>query len=684
MASLHKFCHISELSTRLLSVSHIFQDYPTSLMKICQPQKYQHFSTLHSRKLCNFQNSDEQPFFPPHFLLAFPSRALCSKKVYLVHKCSLWSHQNITKRNTTSQQISHCRAQISNWSNPDIESRPFPQLKNSLAIEDDELMFLDKFMQFNDKDKVATRTNYSIPVQKYYFSPTNKLAKRTPEEIQNYLNHHNIRLNKTDTPPPIIEFDDVVFPEAIMKLLKEQYTAPTPIQAMGWSLVLSGKDVRGIGQTGSGKTLAYVLPALLHTAHQQQVLSKADSNFNCHSPVAVVLAPSRELATQVARVSRRYSAAVGVEVLLTTGGVKKEKHLNAIWSTRPKFLVATPGRLLDLLRCKQVLLNHCSFLVLDEADRMLDMGFEAQIRSIVQQIRSDRQTVMWSATWPSQVQQLASSIMLEDAVQLTVGTTELRANPDIEQHVHVCEFLEKTKLLTKLLREMLERDPEGKALVFVQSKRDISKLYHKLHRNGFNCDSLHGDLDQPMRDSVLAGFRKGRFSTLIATDVAARGLDIQGLSCVINYDFPHNIETYIHRIGRTGRCGQRGVAHTFFSQCNISKAPKFVQLLRETGQKVDNRLVYMAAKSVFLPESKKEIFLSFVPQKTSEGHKRSQSLMGGRSGKLLGPLDPKTLTPHQFVKHQLELKQQAKLQAKLAKKDKSKIVNTKYCIQEKR
>ncbi|XP_018016385.1 DEAD-box ATP-dependent RNA helicase 20 [Hyalella azteca] len=427
------------------------------------------------------------------------------------------------------------------------------------------------------------------PLKKDFLNLNPELMDQPKEHHQDFLRQHKIIISGQDIPPPIQKFQDHEFPEGIMKSLA-QFDAPTPIQAQGWSIALKGLDMVGIGQTGSGKTLGYLLPGLLHVSHHQQLYAQ-HQKLQRDAPIGLVLAPTRELVQQILAVASEFGPKVHVESVAMFGGASRDVQLGTFYKRSAKLVVATPGRLIDFLESGQLRLGQCSFVVLDEADRMLDMGFEPQISSIMQHTRSDRQTLMWSATWPSEVQQLASSF-LSDAVQLTVGSTELKANPDIVQHVHVVEFLEKTALLKKLLREGLTQNPEGKALVFAQSQRDVGKIVQRLRDGSFQCGFIHGGLDQ------------------LAPP------DIPDLSCVINHDMPDTVATYVHRVGRTGRCGRPGVAHTFFSQRNISKSVALVHLLQEAGQRVDPKLLYMAAKRRFTPYGDSEVFLPFVPEKT--------------------------------------------------------------------
>jgi len=267
--------------------------------------------------------------------------------------------------------------------------------------------------------------------------------------------------------------------------------------------------------------------------------------------------------------------------------------------------IATPGRMLDFLSSGVTHLQRCSYLVLDEADRMLDMGFEPQIRKIVEQMRPDRQTLMFSATWPEEVRTLADDFH-DDFVFVNIGSLDLSANHNITQNVDIVDHDgAKFSKYVDILNHVRQTDgAAAKTLTFVQTKRNADWLTDEMVRHGHKCRALHGDKSQAQRDFILDSFRSGRFSNLIATDVAARGLDVNDIKCVVNYDFPQTIEDYVHRIGRTGRLDKKGTSYTFFTITDRPHAKDLVKILREANQDINPELLRMAEAGKHLPTNR--------------------------------------------------------------------------------
>uniref|UniRef100_A0AAQ5Y799 RNA helicase n=1 Tax=Amphiprion ocellaris TaxID=80972 RepID=A0AAQ5Y799_AMPOC len=366
-------------------------------------------------------------------------------------------------------------------------------------------------------------------------------------------------------------------------LMQQNFKEPTAIQAQGFPVALSGKDMVGIAQTGSGKTLAYLLPAIVHINHQPY-LERGDG------PICLVLAPTRELAQQVQQVAYDYGKSSRIKSTCVYGGAPKGPQIRDL-ERGVEICIATPGRLIDFLEAGKTNLRRCTYLVLDEADRMLDMGFEPQIRKIVEQIRPDRQTLMWSATWPKEVRQLAEDF-LRDYVQINVGALELSANHNILQIVDVCVETEKDNKLIQLMEEIMA-EKENKTIIFVETKKRCDDLTRRMRRDGWPAMCIHGDKSQPERDWVLTEFRSGKAPILIATDVASRGLDVEDVKFVINYDYPSSSEDYVHRIGRTARSTNKGTAYTFFTPGNLRQARDLVRVLEEARQAINPKLLQL-------------------------------------------------------------------------------------------
>lgn len=420
------------------------------------------------------------------------------------------------------------------------------------------------------------------PFVKNFYQPTSQVLDRPETEVEQYRKDNNMTLRGTNIPRPIQHFTDYNFPDYVMKKVnQQQFDAPTPIQAQSWPMALSGGDFVGIGQTGSGKTLGYILPAIVHINHQSQ-LHAGDG------PIALALAPTRELAQQIQKVVEIFGASSQIRSTCVYGGASRGPQIEKL-RRGIELCIATPGRLLDYLMDGCLNLRRTTYLVLDEADRMLDMGFEPQIRKIVQQIRPDRQTLMWSATWPEEVRFLAEDFLQTDYTQLTVGSTELAANPDIEQVVEVCEETDKFSLLHKLMSE-IAKEENHKTLIFSQTKRCVDFLVRRLNDCGWRAAGIHGDKSQVVRDKVMNAFRSGRIPILVATDVAARGIDVDNITSVVNYDFPNDTESYVHRIGRTGRSGNKGYAYTFFTQANLNCVRGLIGVLKQANQEVNPQL----------------------------------------------------------------------------------------------
>ncbi|XP_036425997.1 probable ATP-dependent RNA helicase DDX17 [Colossoma macropomum] len=420
--------------------------------------------------------------------------------------------------------------------------------------------------------------------EKNFYSEHIEVQRMTQYEVEEFRRKKEITVRGSGCPKPVTNFHQAQFPQYVMDvLLQQNFKEPTAIQSQGFPLALSGRDMVGIAQTGSGKTLAYLLPAIVHINHQPY-LERGDG------PICLVLAPTRELAQQVQQVAYDYGKSSRIKSTCVYGGAPKGPQIRDL-ERGVEICIATPGRLIDFLEAGKTNLRRCTYLVLDEADRMLDMGFEPQIRKIVDQIRPDRQTLMWSATWPKEVRQLAEDF-LRDYVQINIGALELSANHNILQIVDVCMENEKDNKLIQLMEEIMA-EKENKTIIFVETKKRCDELTRRMRRDGWPAMCIHGDKSQPERDWVLSEFRSGKAPILIATDVASRGLDVEDVKFVINYDYPNSSEDYVHRIGRTARSTNKGTAYTFFTPGNLRQARDLVRVLEEARQAINPKLLQL-------------------------------------------------------------------------------------------
>ena len=334
-------------------------------------------------------------------------------------------------------------------------------------------------------------------------------------------------------------------PELTAFLANQGITEPTPIQNQAIPALLAGKDVVAKAQTGTGKTLAFLLP----------ILEKL--NPDATHVQALIITPTRELSIQIAEVAKPLAALLGMEAVSLHGGQALEPQRNKLKKGQPQLIIGTPGRVLDQARRKALNLTRVSMLVLDEADQMLHMGFLAEVEDILRRTAGNRQTMLFSATIPPKIRNLSNQYMVKP-LDIRVKTAHVTLD-EIKQIV--IEITPEAK--TDKLARMIEEFRPYLALVFCHTKERAQTLTFELARKGLNVDELHGDLSQSKRSQVLKRFASTKLQVLVATDIAARGLDIEGITHVFNYDIPHDVDTYIHRIGRTGRAGETGLAITF-------------------------------------------------------------------------------------------------------------------------
>ena len=356
-----------------------------------------------------------------------------------------------------------------------------------------------------------------------------------------------------------MSFTDMTFEQlglsqpVLQALALKDYTVPTPIQKQAIPTVLGGRDLLGIAQTGTGKTAAFMLPSI-------DRLARSDRGARKKACRMLVLAPTRELAGQIAKSARDYGALSGLTVAVVVGGTSVGKDRQNL-ARGVDILVATPGRLVDLVDQRALALDEVEILVLDEADQMLDLGFLHALRKIVALLPKRRQTLLFSATMPNSIQQLAAQY-LTDPAHVSVAPAATTAER-VDQFVCFVGQAEKQALLTLSLRKGLESREMDRVLVFTRTKHGADRVVRKLAQSNIRANAIHGNKSQPQREKALAEFRAGKVNVLVATDIAARGIDIPGVSHVINFELPNVAEQYVHRIGRTARAGAAGVAIAF-------------------------------------------------------------------------------------------------------------------------
>ncbi|KAJ2777760.1 ATP-dependent RNA helicase dbp2, partial [Coemansia javaensis] len=426
------------------------------------------------------------------------------------------------------------------------------------------------------------------PFEKNFYVEDPVVASRSQHEVDEYRRKHEMTITGDGIPKPITSFAEAKFPDSVMaEISKLGFERPTPIQSQGWPMALSGRDMVGIASTGSGKTLAYTLPGIVHI-NAQPALKPGDG------PIVLILAPTRELAVQIKTECEKYGYNSRIRNTCVYGGAPRGSQIREL-RRGVEICIATPGRLIDMLQSGATNLRRVTYLVLDEADRMLDMGFEPQIRKIVDQIRPDRQTLMWSATWPKEVQQLARDF-LKDYIQVNIGSLDLAASHHIKQIVEVIPEHDKRHRLSRHLEKIMDQR-ENKTIIFSMTKRNADEITRNLRQEGWPALAIHGDKSQGERDWVMQEFRSGKSPVMVATDVASRGIDVKDVKFVINYDFPNNIEDYVHRIGRTGRAGATGTAITFFTTENARSSKDLAHILSEAKQDIPPQLEEMARYS---------------------------------------------------------------------------------------
>ncbi|KAJ3166949.1 hypothetical protein HDU88_003038 [Geranomyces variabilis] len=435
---------------------------------------------------------------------------------------------------------------------------------------------------------VTDHSKISYPdISKDFYEEHADIAALTEADVVRIRGELDMRVRGTEVAKPCISFAHFGFDDPLIDTIRKHgYTEPTGIQRQAVPVALSGRDIIGIAKTGSGKTAAFIWPLLVHMMDQEE-LAKGDG------PIGLILAPTRELAHQIYLEAKKFAKAYSIKVSVVYGGAPKGDQFKELRAGGVEIIVATPGRLIDLVKMKATNLHRVSFLVLDEADRMFDLGFEPQVRSVCNAVRPDRQTLLFSATFKKHIERLASDV-LTDPVRISIGAAGT-ANSDITQVV--CVLPDDTYKWGWLTSRIVQFSVNGSLLVFIGRKTGVDQLSESLNAAGHECRALHGDLPQHERDAVVRDFKAGKFKVLVSTDVAARGLDIKAIKTVVNYDVARDIDSHIHRIGRTGRAGEKGTAYTLVTLSEDRFAADLVTNLQEANQVVPADLLAVAMKN---------------------------------------------------------------------------------------
>ncbi|KAM6323484.1 putative ATP-dependent RNA helicase DDX43 [Aegotheles albertisi] len=431
------------------------------------------------------------------------------------------------------------------------------------------------------------------PIEKNFYKESSRTASMSQEEVELWRKENNNIIcddlkegEKRCIPNPVCKFEDVFehYPDIMANIRKVGFQKPTPIQSQAWPIILQGIDLIGIAQTGTGKTLAYLMPGFIH------LTSQPTSKDQRGGPGMLVLAPTRELALQIEAECSK-NAYKGIKSMCIYGGGDRKRQIGVV-TKGVDIVIATPGRLNDLQMNNFINLKSITYLVLDEADRMLDMGFEHQIMKILIDVRPDRQTIMTSATWPPGVRRLAKSY-LKNPMIVYVGTLDLAAVNTVKQRVIVTTNEEKKAFMLHFIKSM---KPKDKVIIFVERKLKVDDLASDFGLQGIPVQSLHGNREQCDREQALDDFKEGRVRILVATDLASRGLDVHDITHVFNFDLPRNIEEYVHRVGRTGRAGRTGEAVTLVTKDDWKVASELIKILERAKQVVPKELIAMAER----------------------------------------------------------------------------------------
>lgn len=506
------------------------------------------------------------------------------------------------RRALEAQNILQRKGKASAVTDDDLEKQRVAETKPSLLVKasqlkreqpeisvTEQIVQQEKEMIENLSDRktlmsvreLAKGITYTEPLPTGWKPPLH-VRRMSKKECDLIRKQWHIIVDGGDIPPPIKNFKDMRFPEPVLKKLKAKgIVQPTPIQVQGLPVILSGRDMIGIAFTGSGKTLVFVLPMIM-MAMQEEIMMPIVPG---EGPFGLIICPSRELARQTYEVIEQFLIPLKeagypeLRPLLCIGGVDMRSQLDIV-KKGVHIVVATPGRLKDMLAKKKMNLDNCRYLTLDEADRLVDLGFEDDIREVFDHFKAQRQTLLFSATMPTKIQNFARSALVKPII-VNVGRAGA-ANLDVIQEV---EYVKQEAKIVYLL-ECLQKTPPP-VLIFCENKADVDDIHEYLLLKGVEAVAIHGGKDQEEREYAIAAFKAGKKDVLVATDVASKGLDFPDIQHVINYDMPAEIENYVHRIGRTGRCGKTGIATTFINK-NQSETTllDLKHLLQEAKQRI--------------------------------------------------------------------------------------------------
>ncbi|KAL1958549.1 hypothetical protein VTO42DRAFT_4146 [Malbranchea cinnamomea] len=454
---------------------------------------------------------------------------------------------------------------------------------NAIEPEEDFLALAAKARKKKDIPTVDhSKMNYE-PFRKSFYTEPVDLAEMSEEEVAALrLELDGIKVRGVDVPKPVLKWAQCGLGVQTLDVIRKLgYERPTAIQSQAIPAIMSGRDVIGVAKTGSGKTIAFLLPMFRHIKDQRPLASM-------EGPIGLIMTPTRELATQIHKECKPFLKALNLRAVCAYGGAPIKDQIAEL-KRGAEIVVCTPGRMIDLLAAnagRVTNLHRVTYVVLDEADRMFDMGFEPQVMRVIGNIRPSRQTVLFSATFPRNMEALARKTLTKP-VEIVVGGRSVVA-PEITQIVEVrsedTKFVRLLELLGNLYSD--DKNEDARTLIFVDRQEAADSLLRDLMRKGYPCMSIHGGKDQVDRDSTIDDYKAGIFPVLIATSVAARGLDVKQLKLVVNYDAPNHLEDYVHRAGRTGRAGNTGTAVTFLTEDQERYAVDIARALKQSGQPV--------------------------------------------------------------------------------------------------